>query len=105
VQAISPSPTTPGTPTNATVDFNNTGSTTASDVTLVTEVLNSDGTVVGSRSWTGQNVAPQQTMNETYTWRAASPPGNYTVEGLVQDSNGKTLQRARAGTITVKGAA
>ena len=102
LQAISPSPTTPGTATNATVDFKNIGSTLASNVTLVTEVLNSAGTVVGSQSWTGQNVAPQQTLNETYTWTAASPAGKYTVEGLVRDSHGKTLQYAQVGTVTVK---
>jgi peptidoglycan hydrolase-like protein with peptidoglycan-binding domain len=100
LQAISPNPTTPGTATNVTVDFKNIKSTTASNVTLVIKVLNSAGTVVGSQSWTGQNVAPQQTLNETYTWTAA-PAGTYTVEGLVQDSSGKTLQQAQAGTITV----
>jgi hypothetical protein len=99
--AISPNPTTRGTATNVTVDFKNIRSTTASDVTLVTEVLNSAGTVVGTRSWTGQNVAPQQTLDETYTWTAA-PAGTYTVEGLVRNSSGKTLQQAQVGTITVK---
>jgi Glycosyl hydrolase family 12 len=99
--AISPNPTTPGTATNATVDFKNIRSLTASDVTLVTEVLTSAGTVVGSRSWTGQNVGPQQTMNETYAWTAART-GTYTVEALVRNSSGKTLQQARVGTITVK---
>jgi cellulose 1,4-beta-cellobiosidase len=102
LQAISPDPTTPGTATNATVDFKNTGSSMASDVTLVTEVLNSAGTVVGSQSWTGQNVAPQQTLNKTYSWTATSPSGTYTVEGLVRDSSGKTLQHTQVGTITVK---
>jgi cellulose 1,4-beta-cellobiosidase len=102
LQAISPNPTTPGTATNTTVDFKDIGSTTASNVTLVTEVLNSDGVVVGTQSRTGQNLAPLQTLSETYTWTAASPPGRYTVEGLVQDSKGKTLQRAQAGTVTVR---
>jgi cellulose 1,4-beta-cellobiosidase len=102
LQAISPDPTTPGTATNATVDFKNTGSSMASDVTLVTEVLNSAGTVVGSQSWTGQNLAPQQTLNKTYSWTATSPSGTYTVEGLVRDSSGKTLQHTQVGTITVK---
>jgi hypothetical protein len=83
------------------VDFKNIRSTTASDVTLVTKILNSAGTVVGSQSRTGQNVAPQQTLNETYTWTAA-PAGTYTVEGLAQNSSGKTLQQAQVGTITVK---
>jgi hypothetical protein len=100
MQAISPNPTTPGTATNATVDFKNGGSTPASNLTFVTEILNSAGTVVGSQSWTGQNVAPQQTLNETYAWRAASS-GNYTLEGLVRDSSGKTLHQAKIGTITV----
>jgi cellulose 1,4-beta-cellobiosidase len=102
LQAISPDPTTPGTATNATVDFKNTGSSMASAVTLVTEVLNSAGTVVGSQSWTGQNLAPQQTLNKTYSWTATSPSGTYTVEGLVRDSSGKTLQHTQVGTITVK---
>jgi hypothetical protein len=101
LQAISPNPTTPGTPTNATVDFKNNGSTTASNVTLVIEVRNSAGTVVGSQSRTGQNIAPQQTLAATYPWTALSR-GNYTVEGLVQDSSGTTLQHAQVGTITVK---
>ena len=101
LQAISPSPTTPGTATNATVDFRNIGSTMASNVTLVVEVLNSAGTVVGSQSRTGQNVAPQQTADETFPWTASST-GKYTVEGLVQDSAGRTLQHAQVGTITVK---
>jgi len=102
MQAISPNPTTPGTATNGTVDFKNNGSTLASNLTLVTEILNSAGTVVGSQSWAGQNVSPQQTLDETYTWTAASSTGNYTVEGLVRDSSGKTLQHAQVGTITVK---
>jgi peptidoglycan hydrolase-like protein with peptidoglycan-binding domain len=101
LQAISPNPTTPRTATNVTVDFKNIRPTTAFNVTLVIKVLNSAGTVVGSQSWTGQNVAPQQTLNETYGWTAA-PAGTYTVEGLVQDSSGKTLQQAQVGTITVK---
>ncbi|HEX3964582.1 MAG TPA: hypothetical protein VHZ03_49375 [Trebonia sp.] len=101
LEAVSPNPTTPGTATNVTVDFKNIRSTTASDVTLVTKILNSAGTVVGSQSRTGQNVAPQQTLNETYTWTAA-PAGTYTVEGLAQNSSGKTLQQAQVGTITVK---
>ena len=101
-QAISPNPTTPGTATNATVGFTNPSSAMASGVTFIIRVLNSAGTVVGSQSWTGQNVAPQQKLSETYTWRAASPAGSYTVEGIVQDSSGKTLHRARVATITVK---
>ena len=101
LQAISPNTTTPGTATNATVDFANTSPTMASDVTVTVKVLNSVGTVVGSQSWPGQNLAPQEKLSETYGWRAA-PAGNYTVEGIVQDSSGKTLQHARVGTITVK---
>jgi hypothetical protein len=102
LQAISPNPPAPGTPTNVTVDFKNTGSAVASNETLVTEVLNPAGAVVGSQSWTGQNVAPQQTLNKTYMWTAASSAGAYPIEGLVRDSSGKTLQHARVGTITVK---
>ncbi len=101
LQAISPSPTTRGTATNATVDFKNTGSTMASNVTLVIEVLNSAGTVVGSQSMSGQNIAPQQTLSATYPWTASSK-GNYVVEGLVRDSSGTTLQHAQVGTLTVK---
>ncbi|MCW2929205.1 MAG: glycoside hydrolase, family 6, partial [Actinomycetia bacterium] len=101
LEAISPNPTTPGTATNVTVDFKNIRPTTVSDVTLVTKVLNSAGTVVGSQSWTGQNVATQQTLNETYTWTAA-PTGTYTVEGIAQTSSGETIQQAQVGTITVK---
>ena len=72
-----------------------------SNVTLVIEVLNAAGTVVGSQSMTGQNVAPQQTLGATYPWTASST-GNYVVEGLVRDSSGATLQHAKVGTITVK---
>jgi cellulose 1,4-beta-cellobiosidase len=101
LQAISPSPTTPGTATNATLDFKNTASAMASDVTVTAKVLNSAGAVVGSQSWPGQNVAPQETLSQTYAWQAAAP-GNYTVEGIVQDASGKTLQQEQVGTITVK---
>jgi Glycosyl hydrolase family 12 len=101
LQAISPDPTTPGTATNVTVDFKNTGPAMASNLTLVIKVRNSVGTVVGSQSWRGQNLPPQTTLNETYTWTAASPAG-YTVEGLVQDSSGRILQQAQAATVTVK---
>jgi hypothetical protein len=102
VQAISPNPPAPRTSTNVTVDFKNNGSTTASDLTLVTEILNSAGQVVGSHSQTGQNLAPGQTLNQTYAWTAASSAGRYTIEGLVQDSSGKTLEHAKVGTVTVK---
>ena len=101
LQAISPQPATPGATTNATVDFKDSGSAAASNVTVVVEVLNSAGAVVGSQSWIGQNVAPQEVLNETYTWTAASQPGRYTVEGLTKDSSGKTLQQARVATVTV----
>jgi Glycosyl hydrolase family 12 len=104
LQAVSPTTPTSGTSTNITVDFKNIGSTTASNLTLVTEILNSAGTVVGSRSQPRQNVAPQQTENLTYAWTAAPPAGTYTIEGLVQNSSGKTLQHAQVGTVTVKGA-
>jgi cellulose 1,4-beta-cellobiosidase len=101
LQAISPQPTNPAAATNATVDFKNAGSAMASNVTPVIEVLNSAGTVVDSQSWTGQNIAPQQTLSETYTWSAASQAGKYTIEGLVKDSSGKILQQENVGTITV----
>jgi len=83
------------------VDFKNTGSTMASNLTLVTEILNSAGTVVGSQSQAGQNVAPQQTLNLSYAW-TASQAGTYTIEGLVQDSTGKKLEHAQVGTLTVQ---
>ena len=70
-------------------------------MTLVIEVLNSAGTIVGSQSRTGQNVAPQQNLNDTYTWAAAPSAGRYTIEGLVRNSSGKILQQAQVGTITV----
>jgi cellulose 1,4-beta-cellobiosidase len=102
LQAISPNPPTSGTSTNVTVDFKNVGSTMASNLTLVTQILNSAGTVVGSQSQPGQNVAPQETLNMSYAWMAASPAGTYTIEGLVRDSSGKTLEQAQVGTVTVK---
>jgi Glycosyl hydrolase family 12 len=101
LQAVSPNPTTPAVATNATVDFRNTGPAVASNVTVVIEVRNSAGTVVGSRSWAGQNVAPHQALNETCTWTAARQAGHYTIEGLVRASSGKTLQQAQTGTVTV----
>jgi hypothetical protein len=102
VQAISPNPPAPGASTNVTVDFKNIGSAVASNLTLVTEILNSAGKVVGSRSSTGQNVAPDQTLNQTYAWTAPSSAGSYTIEGLVQNSSGKTLEHAKVGTVRVK---
>jgi Glycosyl hydrolase family 12 len=102
LQAISPSPSSSGTSTNVTVDFKNLGSTMASNLTLVTKILNSAGKVVGSQSQTGQNVAPQSTLNVSYAWSAVSTAGTYTIEALVQDSSGKTLERAKVGTVTVK---
>jgi Glycosyl hydrolase family 12 len=102
LQAISPDPTTPGTATNITVDFKNTGRAMAHNRTLTIEIRNSAGTVVGSQSWPGQNLAPQQTLNKTWTWTAASRTGTYTIEGLVRNSSGKALQHAQAATITVK---
>ncbi|HTX84223.1 MAG TPA: hypothetical protein VME44_18720 [Streptosporangiaceae bacterium] len=102
LQAISPSPSSSGTSTNVTVDFKNLGSTMASNLTLVTKILNSAGKVVGSQSQTGQNVAPQSTLNVSYAWSADSTAGTYTVEALVQDSSGKTLEHAKVGTVTVK---
>jgi Glycosyl hydrolase family 12 len=102
LQGISPDPTTPRTATNITVDFKNTGQAMARNRTLIIEIRNSAGTVVGSQSWPGQDLAPQQTLNKTCTWTAASRTGTYTIEGLVRNSSGKTLQHAQAATITVK---
>jgi Glycosyl hydrolase family 12 len=102
LQAISPSPSSSGTSTNVTVDFKNLGSTMASNLTLVTKILNSAGKVEGSQSQTGQNVAPQSTLNVSYPWSAVSTAGTYTIEALVQDSAGKTLEHAKVGTVTVK---
>jgi hypothetical protein len=102
LQAISPDPPASGTSTNVTLDYKNLGSSNASNVTLVTEILNSAGTVVGSQSQTGQNVAPQETLNTSYAWTAAPQAGTYTIEGLVRDSSGKTLEQIRVGTVTVK---
>ena len=102
LQAISPDPSTSGTSTNVTVDFKNLGPAMASNLTLVTKILTSAGAVVGSQSQTGQNVAPQQTLNVSYAWPAAPRAGTYTIEALVQDSSGKTLEHAQVGTVTVK---
>jgi hypothetical protein len=73
-----------------------------SNLTLVTEILNSAGTVVGSQSQAGQNVAPQQTMNLSYGWTAPSSAGTYTIEGVVKDSSGNTLEHGQVGTVTVQ---
>jgi len=100
LQAISPNPTTPEVATNATVDVTNVGPAMASNVTMVIEVLGPGGAVAGSRSWTGQNVAPHQVLNATYTW-TASKAGTYTIEELVRASTGKILKQAQVGTITV----
>lgn len=102
LETISPSPTKPGTATNVTVGFTNSSSAMASNRTVTVEVLNSAGAVVGSQSWTGQNIAPQQRLSQTYTWKAASSTGNYTIKEIVRNSAGKTLQQVPAGTITVK---
>jgi len=102
VQAISPNPPAPGNSTNVTVDFRNNGSATASDLTLVTDILSAADKVVGSHSQTGQNLAPGQTLSQTYTWTAPSSAGRYAIEGLVQDSSGKTLEHAMVGLVRVK---
>jgi glycosyl hydrolase family 12 len=99
-EAISPDPTKPRVITNATVDVANAGPAMASDVTVTIEVLNSAGHVVGSQSWTGQNVAPHQVLSETYAWTATTA-GSYTVNGLIRASAGKILGQAQLGTITV----
>jgi len=100
-QAISPNPTTPKVVTNATVDVTNPGPAMASNVTVVIEVLNSAGNVVGSQSWTAQNVAPHQVLSETYAW-TPSTAGTYTIQGLIRASSGKVLTQAQLGAITVK---
>ena len=99
-QAISPDPTTPKVVTNATVDVTNPGPAMASNVTVVIEVLNPAGQVVGSQSWKGQNLAPHQVLSETYGWTASSA-GTYTVRGLIRASSGQVLKQAQLGTITV----
>ena len=102
LQAVSPNPTHQGTVTNVTVDFKNTASTTASNVTLTISLVNSSGAAAGSQSWSGQNIAPQQTLNETYSW-PAGPPGGYTVQAKVADSSGATLaSNTNVGTVTVQ---
>jgi hypothetical protein len=85
------------------VDFTNNGMAVASNVTLVTKIRDSAGTVVGHQAATGQNLAPGQTDNIAAAWTPSSD-GTYTVEGIVRDSSsGKTLERANVGTVTVKG--
>jgi chitodextrinase len=102
LQAISPNPTSVGAATNVTVDFKNTASTMASNVTLVIMVVDSSGAVVGSQSWTGQNIASQQTLNETYTWNPRNT-GGFTVKAKVTDASGNTLaSNDNVGTITVR---
>ncbi|MHB1684892.1 MAG: cellulase family glycosylhydrolase [Bacilli bacterium] len=93
--AESPNPTTPGTATNITVNFANTApnqpGNAASDVTLEIELVNSSSQVVASQQWTGQNLAPQQTLSETMNWSASSVTGAYEVEGFVYSSSGASL--------------
>jgi hypothetical protein len=102
LQAISPNPTHPGTLTNVTVDFKNTGTTMASNVTLTITLLSSSGANAGSQSWSGQNIAPQQTLNETYSWPAGST-GAYTVTARVADSSGTTrASNSNVGTVAVQ---
>jgi hypothetical protein len=77
--------------------------TAASNVTLVTEVRNSAGTVVSQQAETAPNLATGQTDNISDAWTPSSD-GTYTIEGVVRDSSsGKTLERANVGTVTVKG--
>jgi chitodextrinase len=102
LQAISPNPTHVGTVTNVTLDFKNTSSTTASNVTLTITLVNSSGAVVGSQSWSGQNLASQQTLNETYPWTPTAT-GSYTVQAKVTDANGQTLaSNNNVGTASVQ---
>ena len=101
LQGISPNPSAPGTSTNVTVDFTNNGSAVASNVTLVTRVRNSAGTVVGRQAMTGQNLPPGTTYNVSDAW-TPSAAGTYTIEGVVRDSSGKKLESAKVGTVEVK---
>jgi hypothetical protein len=74
----------------------------ASNVTLITQVRNSAGTVVVSRqAGTSQNLPPGTTINVSDAW-TPSASGTYTIEGVVRDSSGKTLERANLGTVKVK---
>jgi Glycosyl hydrolase family 12 len=102
LQAISPDPPASGNSTNITLDYKNLGPAVAANLTLVTQILNSAGAVVGSQSQSSQNVASQETLNTSYAWTAAPEAGTYTIEGLVQDSAGKTLEHVQVGTVTVK---
>lgn len=93
--AESPNPTSPGTETNITLNFQNTAPNTpgnaASDVTLEVQLLNSAGQVVASQEWTGQSLAPQQMQSETMGWSASSATGDYEVEGFIYSSTGTLL--------------
>jgi hypothetical protein len=76
---------------------------TASNVTLVTRIRNSAGTVVSHQAETGQNLPPGTTVNVSDAWTPSSD-GTYTVVGVVRDSSsGKTLERADVGTVKVTG--
>jgi hypothetical protein len=101
LQGISPSPSAPGTSTNVTVDFSNNSMAAATNVTLITRVRNSAGTIVSRDAETGQNLPQGTTVNVSDAWTPSSD-GTYTIEGVVRDSSGKTLERAHLGTVTVK---
>jgi Glycosyl hydrolase family 12 len=100
LQGISPNPSATGTSTNVTVDFSNNGMAVASNVTLITKLRNSAGTVVSRDAETGQNLPPGTTVNVSDAWTPSSA-GTYTIEGVVRDSSGKTLERAQLGTVKV----
>jgi hypothetical protein len=100
LQAVSPSPSATGTSTNVTVDFSNNGMAAASNLTLVTQVRNSAGTVVSRAVETSQNLPQGTTVNVSDAWTPSSA-GTYTVEGVVRNSSGKPLERANLGTVKV----
>jgi hypothetical protein len=72
----------------------------AANLTLVTQVRNSAGTVVSSQAETSQNLPTGTTINVSDGW-TPSASGTYTVEGVVRDSSGKPLERTQVGTVTV----
>jgi hypothetical protein len=80
------------------VDFKNLASTSA-NVTLITQLQTSGGTVIASQSFTG-SIMPQQTQNVQLSW-SPTATGSYTVVGVVKNSSGQVTQSASVGTLTV----